>query len=128
MSPTARSATMAGLVVLALHTVLALCLFAEVHNSREMAQAGLSWFWFMALDFPTTYFAWEYIAPSAPMSAIVEWGNGWGDGKNLRALLLHGVLGGAQWFVIAWIAAYLLWPRTGLIAKQLAKRNLTNGW
>jgi hypothetical protein len=38
----------------------------------------------------------------------VEWGDTSGDGKNVRAFVLHGVLGGFQWFMIAWVAAHLV--------------------
>jgi len=113
-----------ALVVFGFHTALALWIFVEVHMSRYEAQAGFAWFLLMGLDFPTTYVAWEYIAPTPVIRAVIEWGDGWGDGKNLRALVLHGVFGGAQWFAIGWLAALLLWPRTGLAAKWLAKRNL----
>jgi hypothetical protein len=122
-----------ALAVLALHTALAIWIFIEVHLARWEAQAGFTWFlsftWFlmMGLDFPTTYIAWEYFAPTRLIRAVVEWGDSWGDGKNLRAFVLHGVLGGLQWFVIAWAAAQVIWPRTGVIARWRTKRNLTAG-
>ncbi len=114
-----------ALIVLGLHTALALWIFADVHSSRFQAQAGFAWFLFMGIDFPTTYVAWEYIAPTRIIRAVVDWGDTWGDGKNLRALVLHGILGGIQWFAIGWLAALLLWPRSGVAAKWFAARNLT---
>ena len=77
----------------------------------------------MGIDYPVTYIVWEYIAPTEPMDALAVWGNKWGSGDNLRALILHGILGGAQWFAIGWLAGNLFCPKTGWIAKWFAKQN-----
>jgi len=122
MSRAARVATITGCVVLALHTALALAFFVHVHVSRQQPQAGFVWFWFMGFDLPIAYVAWEYVAPTSLIRAVRVWGDTWGDGKNLRALVLHAVMGGAQWFAIGWLAGYLLWPRTGLVARWIAER------
>jgi hypothetical protein len=113
---------MLGCAVLLLHTLLALALFVHVHGSRQDAQAGFGWFWFMSLDMPATYVAWEYVAPTSLMRAVVTWGDTWGDGKSLRAFILHAVLGGAQWFLFGWLAGYLLSPKSGLIAQWIGNR------
>ena len=109
-----------AVAVLALHTGLALWTFIEVHLARYEGQAGFAWFLMMGLDYPTTYVAWEYFAPTRLLRAVVEWGDTWGDGKILRAFVLHGILGGLQWFLIAWATANVLWPRTGVIARWRA--------
>ena len=111
-----------GALVCGAHTVLALLIFIVVHISRRDAQAGLAWVLLMGLDFPVSDVAWEYIAPTEPMEAIVEWGNNWGDGDNLRALILLGVLGGAQWFAVGWLAGNLFWRETGWIARWFDKK------
>ena len=123
MTPAVRAATWTGLSVLVLHTAIALWIFAEVHSSREQAQAGFAWFLLMELDKPTTYLAYDYVARTELLRMVTNWGDEWGDGRNLRSLVLHGVLGGVQWFAVGWVAGYVLW----VLAKVVGKRNLTAG-
>lgn len=100
-------AATAGAAVLAVHTGLALSMFAQVHSSTDPL-AGFGWFFFMSIDYPTTVVAWEYAAHAWPVRLAYEWGNTWGDGRNLRALIVHGLLGGLHWFAIGWAAGLLL--------------------
>ena len=124
MKTAARAGTVIGLAIVVVHTGLALYIFAQVHSSND-GQAGFAWFLFMSLDYPTTVLAWDYVAHTGLIRAAYDWGNTWGDGKNVRALVLHGVLGGLHWFLIGWIAGYVFWPRVGLLPRQFAKRDLT---
>ena len=110
-----------GTLVLVGHTVLALIIFVWVHFSSRDAQAGIQWVIIMGLDAPITFTLWDPVASSVPMEALADWGNSWGDGNSLRALVIYGVLGGAQWFAIGWLVGALFWPRTGWIAKWFAQ-------
>ena len=74
--------------------------------------------YFMRLDFPFSDFAWEYIAPTAPFVALMDWGYEWGSGPNLRAFVIHGFLGGVQWFVIGALLGFFLWPKSGYLARR----------
>lgn len=110
-----------GTLIFVAHTVLALLIFIWVHFSSLDAQAGIQWAIVMGLDLPVTYLVWEYIVPTEPMQALAEWGNSWGSGDNLRALILHGTFGGAQWFAVGWLVGSLFMPKTGWIAKWFGK-------
>jgi hypothetical protein len=110
-----RCAVIAGVAVFALHLALALALYISVHISGD-GQAGFAWFWFMKLDYPISNFAWEYLATTKPLVALVDWGYTWGSGPNLRAFFIHGLIGGAQWFLIGAVVGFLFWPRKGYVA------------
>lgn len=97
------------------HLALAIALFVMVHRSHD-GQAGFAWFYFMRLDYPLSYLAWEYLANTRPFQTLMHWGYTWGSGPNLRALFIHGLVGGAQWFTLGAIAGFLFWPRYGYIA------------
>lgn len=99
----------------AVHLALAVALFISVHVSGD-GQAGFAWFWFMRLDYPISNVAWDYLATTAPFVALVDWGYTWGSGPNLRALIIHGLIGGAQWFLVGAVIGFLFWPQTGYIA------------
>jgi len=110
-----RSAIIVGTAVFAVHLALAVALFISVHMSGG-GQAGFAWFWFMRIDYPISNLAWEHIATSRPLEALMNWGYTWGDGPNIRALFIHGLIGGLQWFILGAIAGFLFWPRSGYIA------------
>ena len=97
------------------HLVLAVALFISVHLNGG-GQAGFAWFWFMRLDYPIGNLAWDYLATTAPLVALMDWGYTWGSGPNLRALFIHGLFGGLQWFFVGAIAGFFFWPRNGYIA------------
>ena len=99
----------------AVHLALAVALFIFIHVSGG-AQAEFGWFWFIKLDYPVSEFAWDYLAPTPPLAALKDWGYSWGSGPNLRALFIHGVIGGAQWFLVGALAGFFFWPRNGYIA------------
>ena len=99
----------------AVHLALAVALFISVHVSGD-GQAGFAWFWFMRLDYPISNVAWDYLATTAPFVALVDWGYTWDSGPNLRALIIHGLIGGAQWFLVGAVIGFLFWPQTGYIA------------
>jgi uncharacterized protein YndB with AHSA1/START domain len=104
-----------GTAVFLAHLALAIALFLAVHASAD-GQAGFAWFYFMTLDYPISHFAWEYLATTPPFQALMAWGYTWGSGPNLRALFIHGLVGGAQWFALASVLAFFLWPRHGYVA------------
>lgn len=108
-----------GTLVLVGHTVLAFIIFIWVHFSSRDAQSGIQWAIIMGLDAPITFTVWDSIASSAPMEALADWGNSWGNGTSFRDLVIYGVLGGAQWFATGWLVGMLFWPKTGWIARAL---------
>jgi hypothetical protein len=112
-----RCGLVAGLAVFAFHLALAIALFISVHLSGD-GQAGFAWFYFMRLDFPISNFAWDHLATTAPFEALMNWGYTWGNGPNLRALFIHGLIGGAQWFIFGAVLGYFFWPRKGYIANR----------
>lgn len=71
----------------------------------------------MKLDYPISDFAWDYLATTRPLAALMDWGYTWGGGPNLRALFIHGLIGGAQWFLLGAVAGFFFWPRKGYIAR-----------
>jgi hypothetical protein len=106
--------------VFIVHLALAAALFASVHRSSD-GQAGFAWFYFMKLDFPVSDFAWRYLATTTPLIALMDWGYTWGSGPNLRALFIHGIIGGAQWFLIGAALGFFFWPRKGYVALRRAR-------
>ena len=115
MSSPNRCAIVAGTVVFVIHLVLAVALFVSVHIGHK-AQAEFAWFYFMKLDYPISDFAWNYLATTQPFEALRDWGYTWGSGPNLRALFIHGLIGGAQWFLIGAALGFFFWPRKGYLA------------
>ena len=85
----------AGAAVFVVHLALVVALFTSIHLNGG-AQAEFAWFWFMRLDYPTSNFAWDYLATTRPLEALMDWGYSWGSGPNLRALVIHGLVGGAR--------------------------------
>lgn len=117
MNSPLRCAIIVAGAVFAVHLALALALFIYIHLSGG-AQAELAWFSFMILDYPISSFAWDYLATTPPLEALMDWGYTWGSGPNLRALFIHGFIGGAQWFLIGALVGFLFWPRKGYIAQR----------
>lgn len=101
----------------AVHLSLAVALFTFIHVSGG-AQAEFAWFWFKWVDYPVGDFAWEHLATIPPLVALMEWGYTWGSGPNLRALFIHGLIDGGQWFLIGALIGFFFWPRNGYIATR----------
>ncbi|WP_027156849.1 hypothetical protein [Methylobacter luteus] len=115
MNSPLRCAIIVGAAVFAVHLALALALFISIHVGGG-AQAEFAWFWFMWLDYPISNFAWKFLATTPPVVALMDWGYTWGSGPNFRALFIHGLIGGAQWFLVGALVGSFFWPRTGYIA------------
>ena len=76
-------------------------------------QAGFAWFPFFLLDWPSGDLAYTLLGATRPMSALVDWWYRFGQGPNIRALLLFGLFGGLQWFLIGAICGgSFAWLRT----------------
>lgn len=86
-----------GLVLVTIHTLLAVLIFFDVKNSAQSAFPEVSWLWLFFPDFPALYIGYEYFGPLFP---DVD--------KNTRALVLVGVFGGAQWFLLGFAMHHLL--------------------
>jgi hypothetical protein len=110
---TSRPALISGIVLFSLHSLLVVITFLHVYANRGVAQAELEWLPLLILDFPTVDIAWAYLAPTAPMRALFEWGYTIvGSGPNLRSLVLVGLAGGLHWFVLGGAAgAWFSWRR-----------------
>lgn len=104
-----KSALKFGVAAYLVQLILAALMFANVHFAHQ-AQGEIAWMIFMLIDSPSSSYLWDYLAPSAPFHALVDWGYTWGSGPNLRALVLHGLLGGIQWLVAVAALAFL-WLR-----------------
>ena len=103
-------AIIVGATVFAVHLAFAVALFIYIHVSGG-AQAEFAWFWFMKIDYPVSDFAWDYLATTPPLMALKDWGYTWGSGPNLRAFFIHGIVGGAQWFLVGALMGFFFWPR-----------------
>lgn len=78
-----------GLILLAIHSLLAVLIYIEVERNSGIAQAGFVWFWLWFIDTPAIYLGYDLLG------ALTE-----NISKNLRALLVTGILGGLQWLII----------------------------
>lgn len=107
----------AGVALLVLHSLLALALFLNIQYN-PVAQAEFAWFFFAVADFPTSAFAWEFVAHTPPFTALLDWGYSFGSGPNLRAFVIHLFFGGVQWFFLGWVAGFLFWPKRGWFATR----------
>ena len=120
VSTALRWAIITGTVVFLAHLAFAIALFVSVHRSSD-GQAGFVWFYLMQLDFPVSDFAWKYLATTSPMVALMEWGDSWGNGRNLRALFIHGLIGGAQWFILGALLGLVVWKGREYVVLRRAR-------
>ena len=86
-----------GLVLVTIHTLLAIYIFFDVKNSAQSEFPWVAWFLLFFPDFPALYFGYEFFGSLFP---DVD--------KNTRALVLVGVFGGAQWFLLGFAMHHLL--------------------
>ena len=96
-----RAALLGGVVLLAVHSLLAIAMFVRVYSHRGIAQTELDWLVFDVLDYPTSYIAFPWLGSTAPMRALFDWGYDLvGSGPNLRDLLLS-LCWRLSWFLVA---------------------------
>jgi hypothetical protein len=86
-----------GLVLVTIHTLLAVLIFFDVKNSAQSAFPEVSWLWLGFPDIPALYFGNKYFGSF--LTAVDQ---------NTKALVLVGVFGGAQWFLLGFAMHHLL--------------------
>jgi len=93
-----------GAVLGSLHLSICLLIFFYVQTSSD-GQAGFGWFPMFAIDWPSAQIAFDLFGNNRLMTSLTEWwyGVGQSQGPNLRALLLFGIFGTAQWFAVGMI-------------------------
>jgi len=99
------------LIIAVLHLSACVAAFISVGSSGE-AQAGFVWFIFLTLDFPTSSIVYD-IADYFD----IDWYQ-FGNGPNVRALVLLGIFGSIHWFIISWFCCWF---------GSLAKNRLSQG-
>lgn len=110
--------TSAGL----LHFLLCVVVFASVQFSTD-GQAGFAWFALFSLDYPIGSLAYKLLGNISPMTALIDWWYSIGNsqGPNIRALILFGIFGSLQWFIVAALGASAL-QRLLLIRHRVKER------
>jgi len=86
-----------GLALVAMHSLAAIAIFINVAMNEGVAQAGFLWFYLFAIDMPAVYIGYEWFG------WLLESVN-----NNMRALVITGILGGLQWFVIGAIGSIVV--------------------
>ena len=117
MSSPIRCGFVAGLMLLVIHSALALVLYLFIHFVRG-AQAEMAWMYFRFIDLGLIDVVWNAAASTRPFVALFEWAYEWGASPNLRALAIYGLFGGIEWFTIGFVGGFLFWPRRGYIAQR----------
>lgn len=110
-----------GLAVGALHLLFCVFLFVMVQLSDE-GQAGFAWFFMFELDYPTAQFFFNLFEDSQIMQVIIDWwwsfaGN---QGTNIRALLIFGIFGTLQWFLVSSALGLLLQKLWAVVTSKKA--------
>ena len=110
-----RCGLVAGVVLLVIHSVLALFLFLYIHFVRS-AQAEMAWTHFRLIDMGLVDLVWNTFASTEPFVALFQWAYERGVSPNLRAFAIYGLFGGIEWFTIGYVVGFLFWPKRGYLA------------
>jgi hypothetical protein len=107
---------MVGASIAAIHLVLCLAIFASVQSSSD-GQAPFAWMlldapWLLlnVADYSLVSLAYRFREGNPLIGNLLDWWYSVGNhqGPNIKALLMYGIFGSAQWFLIGVAAAAFL--------------------
>ena len=102
-----------GITLSAIHTFLAVLIYFAALGNRGVAQGEFVWFWLFFPDFPAVDIGYELLGDY--LSELE---------RNLKALIIVGIFGGVQWFLVG-IIGYLIVSKTIAIIKKYSNENAT---
>lgn len=111
-----KTALMVGSIAFAFHSLVVLIIFILVQASDD-GQAIFRWFLLFDIDYPTAEFAYNLLAGTKPMIALVDYWYRFGQGPNICAVIIFGIFGGLHWFCIGSLLGYII----GFVRLRLRK-------
>lgn len=98
-----------GITFFTVHFILCVIVFLAVQFSKN-SQSGFVWFAFFYIDYPVASVAYTLLEKNVIMSNLIEWWYTIGNhqGPNIRAIIIFGIFGSVQWFIIGWLFTFVV--------------------